>query len=158
MTFRPSAKGREVSLKLCSITEVLVKSWIGWAKHSSFELYYILSRDKIFKQFSLKFFFATQSCSRQWNNFLDYQAFVRYGQKSNEWVDFVEVVRYYIVSIEGGMGGGGEGGQKGGQKLTTLKTSQQRANSNSTCSHTKLFSYVITTAIKFDKVISCRHA
>lgn len=139
MTFRPSAKGREVSLKLCSITEVLVKSWIGWAKHSSFELYYILSRDKIFKQFSLKFFFATQSCSRQWNNFLDYQAFVRYGQKSNEWVDK-------------------RGGQKGGQKFTTLKTSQQRANSNSTCSHTKLFSYVITTAIKFDKVISCRHA
>lgn len=112
MTFRPSAKGREVSLKLCSITEVLVKSWIGWAKHSSFELYYILSRDKIFKQFSLKFFFATQSCSRQWNNFLDYQAFVRYGQKSNEWVDFVEVVRYYIVSIEGGMGGGGRGDKK----------------------------------------------
>ena len=56
---------------------------------------------------NFKFFFATQSCSRQWNNFLNYQAFVRYGQKSNEWVDFVEVVRYYIVSIEGGMGGGG---------------------------------------------------
>ena len=107
---------------------------------------------------NFKFFFATQSCSRQWNNFLDYQAFVRYGQKSNEWVDFVEVVRYYIVSIEGGMGGGGRGGQKGGQKFTTLKTSQKRANSNSTCSHTKLFSYVITTAIKFDKVISYRHA